>query len=36
MASALFWCAGYRNVTASYGIEGFTEKSIAAHLFSHS
>jgi DNA primase len=19
-----FWCAGYRNVTASYGIEGFT------------
>jgi len=23
-----FWCAGYRNVTASYGVEGFT----AAHL----
>ena len=23
-----FWCAGYRNVTASYGIEGFT----VAHL----
>lgn len=20
-----FWCAGYRNVTASYGVEGFTE-----------
>ena len=20
-----FWCAGYRNVTAAYGIEGFTE-----------
>ncbi len=20
-----FWCAGYRNVTSSYGIEGFTE-----------
>jgi DNA primase len=20
-----FWCAGYRNVTASYGIEGFTD-----------
>ena len=19
-----FWCAGYRNVTASYGVEGFT------------
>ncbi len=23
-----FWCAGYRNVTCSYGVEGFT----AAHL----
>ncbi len=23
-----FWCAGYRNVTASYGVEGFT----AGHL----
>src|SRR5262249_49636445 len=20
-----FWCAGYRNVTAAYGVEGFTE-----------
>jgi DNA primase len=20
-----FWCAGYRNVTASYGVEGFTD-----------
>jgi DNA primase len=19
-----FWCAGYRNVTSAYGIEGFT------------
>ena len=25
-----FWCAGYRNVTAVYGIEGFTEEHIAA------
>jgi DNA primase len=25
-----FWCAGYRNVTASYGIEGFTEDHLAA------
>lgn len=25
-----FWCAGYRNVTASYGIEGFTEEHLAA------
>ena len=25
-----FWCAGYRNVTSSYGIEGFTENHIAA------
>jgi DNA primase catalytic core len=24
-----FWCAGYRNVTASYGIEGFTEDHLA-------
>lgn len=24
------WCAGYRNVTASYGIEGFTEDHLAA------
>jgi DNA primase catalytic core len=29
-----FWCAGYRNVTASYGVEGFTAdhlKAFAAH-----
>lgn len=25
-----FWCAGYRNVTASYGVEGFTEDILAA------
>jgi len=25
-----FWCAGYRNVTASYGIEGFTDEHLAA------
>ena len=25
-----FWCAGYRNVTTSYGIEGFTEEHVAA------
>lgn len=25
-----FWCAGYRNVTASYGIEGFTPDLLAA------
>ncbi len=25
-----FWCAGYRNVTAAYGIEGFTDEHIAA------
>lgn len=25
-----FWCAGYRNVTASYGIEGFTEDHLMA------
>ena len=24
-----FWCAGYRNVTAAYGIEGFTEEHLA-------
>jgi DNA primase len=24
-----FWCAGYRNVTASYGIEGFTPDHLA-------
>lgn len=25
-----FWCAGYRNVTSSYGIEGFTDDILAA------
>jgi DNA primase catalytic core len=25
-----FWCAGYRNVTSSYGTEGFTEDIFAA------
>src|SRR5690606_21882107 len=25
-----FWCAGYRNVTASYGVEGFTDDHRAA------
>ena len=25
-----FWCAGYRNVTASYGVDGFTEAHLAA------
>jgi DNA primase catalytic core len=25
-----FWCAGYRNVTAAYGVEGFTEEHVAA------
>ncbi len=25
-----FWCAGYRNVTSSYGIEGFTKEHINA------
>ncbi len=25
-----FWCAGYRNVTASYGVEGFTEAHVEA------
>ncbi len=24
-----FWCAGYRNVTCSYGIEGFTKEHLA-------
>nr|MDJ0766646.1 DNA primase [Myxococcota bacterium] len=27
-----FWCAGFRNVTASYGIEGFTEDHLDAFL----
>ena len=25
-----FWCAGYRNVTTSYGVEGFTADHLAA------
>lgn len=25
-----FWCAGYRNVTASYGADGFTDDHLAA------
>lgn len=25
-----FWCAGYRNVTSAYGIEGFNEEHLAA------
>jgi DNA primase catalytic core len=25
-----FWCAGYRNVTAAYGVEGFTDEVLAA------
>ena len=25
-----FWCAGYRNVTASYGVEGFTKDHLEA------
>ena len=25
-----FWCAGYRNVTSAYGIEGFTDDYLAA------
>src|SRR2546422_5689936 len=25
-----FWCAGYRNVTASYGTSGFTDDHLAA------
>jgi DNA primase len=24
-----FWCAGFRNVTASYGVEGFTADHLA-------
>jgi len=24
-----FWCAGYRNVTAAYGVEGFTDEHLA-------
>ena len=25
-----FWCAGYRNVTTAYGVEGFTPELLAA------
>ena len=25
-----FWCAGYRNVTTAYGVEGFTDEHLAA------
>ena len=25
-----FWCAGFRNVTASYGVDGFTEAHLAS------
>jgi DNA primase catalytic core len=25
-----FWCAGYRNVTSAYGVEGFTDDILAA------
>jgi DNA primase len=25
-----FWCAGYRNVTSAYGVEGFTDEILAA------
>jgi DNA primase len=25
-----FWCAGFRNVTSSYGVEGFTDDHLAA------
>ncbi len=25
-----FWCAGYRHVTASYGVNGFTDEHRAA------
>lgn len=25
-----FWCAGYRNVTTAYGVEGFTEEMLQA------
>ncbi|HEX8988227.1 MAG TPA: CHC2 zinc finger domain-containing protein [Rhodocyclaceae bacterium] len=25
-----FWCAGYRNVTSAYGIEGFTDEMVEA------
>ena len=28
-----FWCAGYRNVTSTYGIEGFTDDHLKAFAF---
>lgn len=30
-----FWCAGFRNVTASYGVEGFTADHLAAFKQHH-
>jgi len=30
-----FWCAGFRNVTAAYGIEGFTDDHLAAFKKHH-
>ncbi|TAL39943.1 MAG: toprim domain-containing protein, partial [Alphaproteobacteria bacterium] len=27
--AATFWCAGFRNVTAAYGVEGFTEEMLS-------
>lgn len=27
-----FWCAGFRNVTTAYGVNGFTEEMLAAFL----
>jgi DNA primase len=28
--AATFWCAGYRNVTAAYGVNGFTSEIMAS------
>jgi DNA primase len=30
-----FWCAGYRNVTASYGVEGFAADHLAVFTHHH-
>jgi DNA primase len=30
MDALTFWCAGYRNVTTAYGVEGFTDELMAA------
>ena len=30
-----FWCAGYRNVTCSYGVEGFTDELMSAFKTHH-